>query len=249
MKRPQLTLQKRTITGKKVKKLRKDGFLPANIYGKELKSISVQVPYKDFDPIYKEVGKTGLIDVVLDGTAHPVLIHNTHVNPITDQTLHADFFQVNLKEKITTMVPLEFVGEAKAVTEKIGLLMTPLSEIEVEALPEALPEKIEVNVEPLAAIDEQLTVGDLKAPAGVTFVTDPGQVVVKVAELVSEETKELAEEMAAEAEAASEEAAAEGETKEGEEKAEGEEGAEGEEKSEGKEEKTESKEEKSEETK
>lgn len=221
MKRPKIEVIKRELLGKKIKKLRKDGILPANIYGKDIKSQAVQLPLKEFETIFKEVGKTGLLDVMVDGTARPALIHNVQVHPVTGIPLHIDFYQVNLKEKITTMVPVVITGEAKAVTDKVGLLMTPATEVEVEALPEDLPENIEVNVEPLAAIDEQITVGDLKVTAGVTILTDAGQVLVKVAELVSKEAEELAAQVAAEAEAAAAEAApteegAEGEAKEGE---------------------------------
>lgn len=208
MKRPKLAVEKRNVLGKKVKKLRQEGIFPANIYGKDLKSEAVQLPYKDFETIYKEAGSTGLIDVELDSQARPVLIHNVQYNHVTRLPLHADFYQVNLKEKITTMVPLVIVGEPKAVSEKLGILLQPLSEVEVEALPEELPENIEVNVENLAAVDEQITVSDLKAPNGVTILTDTGQVVAKIAELV---TKEAEAEAAAEA-AAAEEAKAEGET-------------------------------------
>lgn len=207
MKRPTLTVQKRELLGKKVKKLRREGILPANIYGKEITSTAVQVPYKDFTPVFKEVHQTGLVDVILDGKKHPVLIHNMHVDPVSHTPLHADFFEVNLKEKITTMVPVFQIGESKAVTEKVGILMQPISEIEVEALPTDLPEHIEVPVEDLAEIDQQLVVSDLKAPEGVTILTDPSQVVVKVVELVSEEAKEQAEEEAAAAEAAAAEGA------------------------------------------
>lgn len=210
MKRPQLKVEKRTVIGKKVRKLRRDGILPANIYGKDIKSVSVQVPIKEFITLYKEVGKTGLIDAEFDGKARPVLIHEVHINPITRAPLHADLYQVNLKEKITTMVPVVITGEPAAVTEKIGLLMQTLSEVEVEALPEALPENIEVNVEKLAAIGDQVTVGDVKVPSGVTILTDSGQVIVKIDELVSEEAKADAEAAAAVAE----EAAAESETEE-----------------------------------
>lgn len=217
MKRPKIEVIKRELLGKKIKKLRKDGILPANIYGKDIKSQAVQLPLKEFEAIFKEVGKTGLLDVMVDGTARPALIHNVQVHPVTGLPLHIDFYQVNLKEKITTMVPVVITGEAKAVTDKVGLLMTPATEVEVEALPEDLPENIEINVEPLAAIDEQITVGDLKLPAGVTVLTDAGQVLVKVAELVSKEAEELAAQVAAEAEAAAAEAAP---TEEGEEGAE-----------------------------
>ena len=224
MKRHKLKVEKRKILGKQVKKLRRDGILPGNVYGKEIKSASVQVPLKEFQTVFNEAGETGLVDLDLEGKIIPVLIQNVQ-SDYKNNVLHADFYQVNLKEKVKAMVPLEIVGEPKAVTEKLGLLINVLSEAEVEALPEDLPEKIEVNVEHLAAVDDQITVADLKVAAGVTVLTDPTQVVSKIDELVSKEAQELAAQEAAEAEAAKAEAgAAEGEgvPQEGEVPAEGE---------------------------
>lgn len=206
MKHEKLKVEKRTILGKAVKKLRRDGILPGNVYGKGIKSTAVQVPTKDFNAVYKETGETGLVDLDLDGKIITVLIQNVY-SDFRKNVLHADFFKVNLDEKVKANIPVEIVGEPKAVTEKIGILMNILSEIEVEALPESLPEKIEVNVEHLANIDDQIAVSDLKVPAEVTILTDPGQVVVKIEELVS---KEALEQAAAE-EAAAEAAKAEGE--------------------------------------
>lgn len=215
MKHTQLKAEVRAVLGKKVKKLRREGILPANIYGKGLESTSVQVLTKEFVSVYDEVGETGLVDVMIDGKRHPVLIKNVHMNYHTHSPLHADFYQVNLKEKVKTMVPLTIVGEAQAVTDKVGLMIQPLSEVEVEALPEELPETIEVPVESLAAIDEQVTVGDLTAPEGVTILTDAAQTVVKIAELVVEEPEEEVPAEATEGEAGSEETtASEGETSE-----------------------------------
>lgn len=205
MKRQKLTVEKRTIVGKKVKKLRREGILPANIYGKQVKSEAVQVPYSEFEKIFKQVRETGLLDLELGSELRPVLIHNVQLDHLTQKPLHADFYQVNLKEKVKTMVPLVVVGEAKAVTDKIGLLIQPLSEIEVEALPEDLPENIEVNVEPLAAIDEQIMVSDLKLPKGVEVLTEPSQIIVKISQLVTK----AAQEEAAQAQAAAEAAKAE----------------------------------------
>lgn len=184
MKHPQLTVEKREIHGKKVRKLRREGILPANIYGKDLESVSVQVPIKEFEDVYKEVGETGLIDLMLDGKKRPVLIKNLQLTYPSRTPIHSDFFQVNLKEKVKTMVPLSFIGEPKAVDDNIGTLLQPVSEVEVEALPEALPENIEVNVEHLAAIDDQITIADLKIPEGVTILNDEGQVLAKIGELV-----------------------------------------------------------------
>ncbi|MCL4386783.1 50S ribosomal protein L25 [Patescibacteria group bacterium] len=202
MKRLKLNVEKRELLGKKIKRLRKQGILPGNVYGKDIKSTAVQIPLAEFQKTYKEAGETGLLDLSLDGEVKPVLIHNLQVDPLTKLPLHADFFQVNLKEKVKTMVKIETTGEAKAVTDKIGIVLQPLSEVEVEALPEALPEKIEVNVEPLAAVDQQITVADLKLPQGVEILSDPSQVVVKVAELISKEAEEQAAEEAAAKEAA-----------------------------------------------
>jgi large subunit ribosomal protein L25 len=208
MKRYKLRVEKRKVLGKQVKKLRREGILPCNIYGKGIKSTAVQVPQKDFDEVYKEAGETGLVDVQLDEKVTPVLIHNMQKD-FRGNVLHADFFQVNLKEKVKTMVPLGIIGEPKAVLDKVGLLMNIISEVEVEALPEELPENIEVNVEHLANIDEQVTVADLKLPAGVTVLTEPEQVISKIGELVTKEAQEEAAVEAAAAEAAKAETAAE----------------------------------------
>lgn len=207
MKRHKLAVEKRKILGKQIKKLRREGILPGNIFGKNIKSTSVQVQLKEFNPVYKEAGSTGLVDLELDGKIIPVLIQDLQTD-YKNNVLHANFYQVNLKEKVKSAIPLEIVGEPKAVTEKVGLLMNILSEVEVEALPEDLPEHIEVNVEHLAAVDDQITVADLKVPAGVEVLTDPTQVVSKIDELVSKEAQELAAEEAAAAEAAKAEAGA-----------------------------------------
>ena len=212
MQRHKLKVEKRTVVGKKVKKLRKDGILPANVYGKDIKSLAVQVKQKDFDAVYKEAGETGLVDLNVDSEIRPVLIHNVQRDYLTRLPVHADFYQVNLKEKVKTMVPLILTGEAKAVADKVGIVLQPLSGVEVEALPTDLPENIEVPVEHLAVVDEQITVKDLKVPTGVTVLTDPEQVVVKIGELISKEAQEQAEAEAKAAEAAKVEAApAEGE--------------------------------------
>lgn len=205
-----LKIEKRTVLGKKIQKLRREGIIPGNIYGKAMKSQAVQVGEKEFDKVFKVAGETGLVDIHLGEEVIPVLIHNI-ASDYRNRILHVDFFKVNLKEKIKTEVPLEFIGEPKAETDKVGLLMPIMSVIEIEALPSELPENIKVNVESLALVDDQITVADLKAPEGVTIITDPGQVVVKVGELVSKEAQEqaVADEAAA-AEASAEAAPAEG---------------------------------------
>ena len=141
MKRYQLTAEPRKITGKQVKKLRREGIMPANVYGKDIKSQSLQLPQVEFDKVFEEAGETGVIDLSYGTETIPVLVHNIHTD-YRNRVLHADFFKVNLKEKVKATIPLEFVGEPKAVVDELGLLMEITPEIEVEALPTDLPEKI-----------------------------------------------------------------------------------------------------------
>jgi len=213
MKRENLKVEKRKILGKKVRRLRKEGITPANVYGKDIKSQAVQLPAKDFMAVFAKSGETGLVDLDLEGKIIPVLIQNVYKD-YRGNILHADFFQVNLKEKVKASIPIEAVGEPKAVVDKIGILMNIISEIEVEALPTDLPENIEVNVEHLANIGDQITVSGLKVPQGVEVLTDAGQIVAKIDELVSKEAQEQAAQEAAAAEAAKAEGT-EGEAAEG----------------------------------
>ncbi len=215
-KREELKVEKREIIGKAVKKLRREGTLPGNVYGKDMKSQAVQLPLKDFQKVFDIVHETGLVDLALGSESIPVLIHNVAIDTRSSTPLHADFFKVNLKEKITAKIPLVAVGEPKAVTDKIGLLEQPVMELEVEALPTDLPESIEVNVEKMAIVEEQILVSDIKLPAGVEAISEPSQVIFKIGELVTKEMEEQAAADEAEAaESTAETSESEGEAKEG----------------------------------
>lgn len=202
MKHPVLNASPRTILGKKVKKLRREGQIPANVYGKGLSSVAIQVMEKDFKDVFTEVGETGLIDLMVGEKKHPVLVKNLQMNYASNAPLHVDFYEVNLKEKVKAMVPLTLVGEAKAVTNNTGTLLQTLSEVEVEALPESLPDSIEVNIENLSEVDDQIMISELTIPEGVSVLSDEGQVVAKIAEIVIEEEPEPVTEEGVEGETA-----------------------------------------------
>jgi len=208
-----LTVEKRKVTGREVKALRQQGILPANIYGKKEKSLSVQLEAKSFLPVFKEVGETGLIELKVadEKETRPVLIHNVQFHPVDETPLHVDFYQVDLKEKVTTKVPVELIGESPAVKDKIGILIQPLSEVEVEALPADLPEKIEVNISGLKAINGAVAVSDVKLPEGVKILTEGKEILVKIEPLAKEEVAPppAAEEAPTEEEVPPEEAAKE----------------------------------------
>ncbi len=111
----------------------------------------------------------------------------------TETPLNADFYEVNLKEKVKAMVPIKLVGEAKAVQEKLGVLLQTISEVEIETLPDRIPEHIEVNVEQLVKLGDGVNVSDLKIEEGVVILTDPGITIARIAELAKEEVVVVAE--------------------------------------------------------
>ncbi len=188
MARLTLKAEKRQTTGRKVKKLRREGLLPANLYGKGVKSMALQVPLKEFQKIYEEVGESGLIDLLFDKESRPILIHGVQLHPVTDEPLHADFHQVSLTEKTTATVPIELIGEAPAVAQKIGILIQPMSEVEVEALPQDLPEHLEVNISGLAQIDDAVTVADISVDkTKVEIKANLEETVAKIDALAKEE--------------------------------------------------------------
>lgn len=213
-----LKAEKREVVGRKVKKLRRDGVLPANIYGKKVKSLSVQVITSDFQKVYKEAGETGLIELSVGGAKKPVLVHDVQLDPVTDEPLHADFFQVNLKEKVTANVPVEIIGIAPADKSGLGTLVQQVDEIEVEALPADLPDKFEVDVSGLEEVDSAITIADIKVSKKVEVKADLELIVAKVEPLRAEEEEPV---VVAEGEGGVETEGEEGEAVDGEKPAEG----------------------------
>lgn len=183
-----LSAKKRDLFGRKVKRLRNEGLIPANIFGKKVKSEAITVNSKEFREVFEKSGETQIID--LDG--RPVLVSNLQVDPVTSDYVHIDFRQVDLSEKITANVPVEVVGESPAEKQSIGTVVQQLNEIEVEALPADLPEKIEVDSSVLVEVDQTIYVKDLKIGNKVTIKTDLESIVVKVEPPVKEEVVEVA---------------------------------------------------------
>ena len=215
MANPSLTAKSRKTLGRKVKKLRREGLLPANLYGKKIKSQALELPAAEFLKVYEQEGETGLIDLKINSQTRPVLVHNLQIHPVTDEPLHVDFRQVSLTEKTTADVPIEIRGDAPAVEQKKGILIQLLNEVEVEALPQDLPDEILVDVSKLGEVGQAITVADLVYDKNkVKVLADPGETVVKINPLEEEEVvTPPAEEKAAEGEAPEGVEAPEGEVK------------------------------------
>jgi large subunit ribosomal protein L25 len=206
MKAIPLTAKDREIVGKKVKKLRAGGEVPATVYGKDLKSQSLLVDLKEFAKVFSASGETGLVDLKVGAKTIPVLIAQTQKHPVSHQILHVQFHAVKLTEKIKAHAPVELVGESPKVASNEGLLLQTLNEVEVESLPTDLPEKITVDVSSLTEIGQQITVGELPKVSGVEILTPAGEIIVKLDPAISAQAKKEAEE-AEQAKKAAEEAA------------------------------------------
>lgn len=176
-----LSGETRKVTGRKVKTLRKDGLLPANIYGKKVPSQSIQLKEDDFLKVYREAGETGLIELTVGKDQKPVLIHEVQLNPVTDTIIHVDFLAVDLKEKVQTTIPVEVEGESPAEKSGIGTVVQQLQEVEVEALPGNLVDRFVIDASKLTEVDQAVLVKDLGYDASkIEVKTDPEAIVVKV---------------------------------------------------------------------
>lgn len=220
MDRLSLQADERKILGKKVKQLRRDGKLPGHVFGKGVEGETVSVEAKEFLKTFHLAGETGLIDLKISKLApkgvgtekvRPVLVRDVQYDPVSGDPVHIDFYQVDLTKKVKVPVPLVQVGEQpEAVHLGEAIVLQTLNEVEVEALPTDLVEKIEVDISSLKALDDAITVAQLNYDKSkLTLHADQEAIVVKLAPAVTAEMEKLMEEQAAEQAAKAAEAAAE----------------------------------------
>ena len=193
----EIKAENRTALGRKVKQIRKQGFIPATIYGKGLDSKSVQFLGVELVKLFEDVGESTLVNLVLENENLPILFRNPQYHVIEGNLIHIDCYKVNLKEKISAMVPIELIGESQAVKEG-NTLVTVTDEVEIEALPADLPEKIEIDLSALETLESVITVADINIDLSkLEIKTDKEQLIAKVEEpRVEEEVVAPAEEVA-----------------------------------------------------
>ncbi|MEK7499907.1 MAG: 50S ribosomal protein L25 [Patescibacteria group bacterium] len=187
MKTLNLKADKRSVFGKQVKKLRRTGIIPANIFGKDIKSIAIQVEDKAFRMIARQAGTTHVIYISVDGKELPVLIQDLQHHPLTDTVLHVDFKNVDLKEKVEAEVPVELVGENALVKSGEADALLLADAVVVEALPTKIPERFTIDIATLTEIGAQIMVKDLPKSADYTFVDEEDKMIAQLAEAKKEE--------------------------------------------------------------
>jgi len=212
--RPSLTAEPRAITGKKVAAIRREGRLPAVVYGHGIDSENVSVDAHEFDLLRRQVGQNALIDLSVNGSkAQPVLIHGVQVHPVHRRPIHVDLFLVRMTEELTVDVPLVATGISRAVEDENGTLLHPTENVRVKALPDHLPQSIEYAIDSLVDFDAVIKVSDLTIPGDVTLLTDPDEIIAKVqAPRIEVEPEPVVAEGEEEAEEGAEEGAGEGAT-------------------------------------
>ncbi len=200
-----LRAEPRTVLGKKVKRLRREGLVPGVVYGPVLnETVSVSVNRRDFEKFFAKNGHSTVVSLTWEGGNQPVLIREVQIDPVTRAPLHIDFFAPNMRQKLRQSVPLVMHNPNE---DAAGVLQTVLTEVEVEALPADLPHQIDVDIHNLIEVGDTVRVADLTVEGNVEFITDSEELIASiVAEAVEEEPEEVE--------------AAEGEEAEGEEGAE-----------------------------
>jgi len=182
--------EKRTVIGKQVKALRREGKLPAVIYGYGIDPISIVLDTRSSSRILARASSSTLVTIELEGKQYPTLVREKQHDFIRNSLIHVDFLAVSMTEKLTANVSVHVHGEAPAVDNFDAILVTGLSELEVECLATDLPESFTVDVSTLTEIGSGIYVRDVPAPENVEILTDPDEMLVLVTAMAAEEVEE-----------------------------------------------------------
>lgn len=181
MDKVELKASKRDIKGMKPEMIRREGGLPAVLYGHKVENQALNINAREFDRVFKKAGESTIINLITDdGKTHPVLIHDVQYHYLTSVPTHVDFYEVSMTEKLKAKVVLEFTGEAPAVKALGAILVKVANEVEVECLPADLPHNISVSLDGLKTLTDSIHVKDLVVPAKVKVITSPEEMIVKV---------------------------------------------------------------------
>jgi len=193
-----LKATKRTMIGKQVKQLRRDGKLPAVIYGHNVEPISISLDAHEAGLMLPRVTSSTLITIDVEGKEYATLVREKQRNYIKNALLHVDFLAVSLTEKIRATVGIELIGTAPAVKDFSAVIVANMTEVEVECLPTELPEKFTVDISSLKEIGDNILVSALKVSDKLEILADPETALVVAASTQAEAEEETEEEVSEE---------------------------------------------------
>lgn len=191
-----LKASKRDVTGKQVNALRREGKLPAVIYGRHVEPISIVMEAHSAGMALSKLTSSSLVTIDVDGAEYPALVRERQRDYIKGTLTHVDFLAVDMNEKIRTSVGLSFVGVSGAVKDYNGILVHNLERLEVECFPGDLPERIEVDIAMLKQIGDLIRVRDVVVSDKIRILGDPEETIAVVT-IIKEETTAVAAEGAA----------------------------------------------------
>ena len=187
MERIRLHAEPRTLLGKKVRRLRREGKLPAVIYGAGLEPTPIQLDYKSAFKALRKVGSSTLIEIELGDTVHTTIMRERQRDVVTGRWLHVDFQAVSLTEVVEAEVPIVLEGEAPAAKVYNATILQQLETLTVEALPNDLPEQVVVDLSRLEKVGDVITVGDLVLSDKIKVLDPANEVVVAAVGEMGEE--------------------------------------------------------------
>ena len=180
----ELSVKMRSELGRQANQVRKQGFIPAILYGPKVKNLNLSVNFNVFEKVYQEAGESTLVKLKIEGgdgkKERVVLIQDVDRDPVSGRVIHIDFNQIKMDQAITVEVPLVFVGESEAVKDQNGVLIKSIQNVEIEALPQDLIHEIEVDISVLKTFDDNIYLKDLKVPENVKLTAEPEEVVASV---------------------------------------------------------------------
>jgi large subunit ribosomal protein L25 len=193
MQQIELNAAPRKVIGKQVKALRRAGLVPANLYGRLVKPLALQVDAKSLNRVLAHAGTSHLILLNVEGRPESLmaLAREIQREPITGSLYHVDLFAVSMTERVKLDVRIVLTGESPAVQRGEGVLVHALNTIEIECLPGDLIDSIRLDVSGLDKVDARLAVNDLPVSAGVQILADPDETVVLVSPIREEKAEEV----------------------------------------------------------
>ena len=177
-----LNLDHRSITGKKVRQLRRQGVIPVHLYGADIEPVNLQVDDRTLNRMLLQVGTNVPVSLEFEGQEmeNICFVREVQRNPVTEEVIHVDFLRVDVTKTISAEVPLSVVGAAPAVSQMAGTLLQNIQSLSIEALPMDMPAEIPIDVSVLVDFDVSLIVGDVDVPDNVTVLNDSDETIARV---------------------------------------------------------------------
>ena len=185
-----LNAELRTVKGKKVNQLRRDGFVPGTVYGPHIEPMKIQFPERELDITLRKAGGTNVIDLNVDGKTIPVLAREVQRTILQHEIIHVDFLAPDMNKKIRADIPVVFIGQNALVTARKGIMLTGPNTLSLEMLPSNLMNEIQVDVSVMVELGDTVAVKDLDLE-GITIINDPEEMIAKIVQPSAQRAAEM----------------------------------------------------------